>query len=112
MLIITVSACKNIEPQSYSKETPSDLENHKSNTNTDCYSDRNDILTIVEVEGTIIVTGDMYLIATIDSRYQPCHLPIWATDGTLVTFSGITKNILPNERRAGTPISLTLLQKK
>ena len=79
----------------------------------DCHSDRETTEVIDNQKGTIMkVSEDMYLIALENSdnntRYSPCNLDDkWKVADKKITFSGMVKEIFPNERWPGTPFVIT-----
>lgn len=90
--------------------------NHKT-TNLesveDCLPDRKDIKIHQMREGVVKeVMSDFFAITVGNSeRYDPCNMDAkWKADGKKVKFTGIEKEIFPNERRAATPFLLTEIQ--
>ena len=80
-----------------------------------CFSERKTIKTLASVEGVVEKVGkDMYVIYADgynNQRYSPCNLQdIWKVDGKKVRFSGKEKETYPNERWAGLPFVISMIQ--
>ena len=87
----------------------------KKATDENCFSERKTIKTLASVEGVIEKVGkDMYVIFADgynNQRYSPCNLQeIWKVDGKKVLFSGKEKEAYPNERWAGLPFVISMIQ--
>lgn len=80
----------------------------------DCYADRATIKVVGNRTATIIESGGFVIMDCVElsERYHPCELPDWATEGVEVVFSGVTKEVKENERRAGTPFLISDIKKK
>ncbi len=78
----------------------------------DCYKDRKTEKSIDNIEGSImIIGGEYYLNCEGYKRYQPCNLPEkFKKEGAVVKFNGDVKEIFAHERRAGTPLVLTMVK--
>jgi hypothetical protein len=80
----------------------------------ECFEVRKTIKSLEDVEGKIIIIGDMVLIQVGETkRYQACEMPVaFKAEGVKIIFSADVKEIFQSERRAGTPIILTKLSFK
>jgi hypothetical protein len=80
----------------------------------DCMPDRKDAGTAENLQGVIKLIADKYVIETQEGngRYGPCNLPdTYLTDGMVVRFSVVLKEIRPNERWMASPCYLTNIEK-
>ena len=87
--------------------------NKTSNLVEDCLPDRKNIKTHQMTEGVVkeVMQGFYAIEIGNSKRYSPCNLEAkWKIDGKKVKFSGIEKEIFPNERRTATPFLLTEIQ--
>lgn len=87
--------------------------NRSSTKVDDCHSDRETTEVIDNQKGTILkMSDDMYLIVLENNdnstHYSPCNLDgKWKVAGKKITFSGMVKQIFPNERWPGTPFVIS-----
>ncbi len=83
----------------------------------DCMSDRKTVNTHENVDGKILKLNEKLYVISINAddtkRYKACNLDNkWQQDGMKVVFSGLEKEIKPNERWPGTPLRLTAISAK
>jgi hypothetical protein len=81
-------------------------------TKEDCFGEREKGRVITDNIGKIVNMLDFYYIEVGDnSRFEPCTLPKEVQlEGATIKFSGQTYQVLPTERRAGTPIVITKIE--
>ena len=83
----------------------------------ECMDDRKTTTTHEDVNGKVLKLNDKLFVISINAddtkRYKACNLPQkWEQDGLEIVFSGLEKEIMPNERWPGTPLRLTAIAKK
>lgn len=81
----------------------------KFDVREDCYKDRQTVKIVHNRSAKVLKAGKFGILDCheLGERYQPCMLPDWAVEGTEVKVSGVVKEVLENERRAGTPFLIS-----
>lgn len=79
----------------------------------DCYKDRRTVKIVHDRSAKVLKAGKFGVLDCYElgERYQPCMLPDWAVEGTEVKVSGVVKEVLENERRAGAPFLISEINK-
>ena len=83
-------------------------------TATDCLPERKTMDIRSEIDGTIILVAESYLLESKPDkeRFSPCNLDDkYKVNGLDIRFSLIIKEIYPNERLMGTPCVITNIEK-
>jgi len=83
--------------------------------NKDCFSDRATQGTLENQKGIVKKSGKGYIIFSADDdnrRFNPCNLEEeFSIEGLTIIFSGLEKEVFPNERWPGTPLVLQKIKK-
>ncbi|MFW5760779.1 MAG: hypothetical protein ACOCXH_07370 [Cyclobacteriaceae bacterium] len=81
-----------------------------------CLTERETVAVVKDMNGTVIKSGDVYLIESISTEnnlvFAPCNLPDeYKMNNLSIIFSGKQKEVFENEKWAGQPVELIKIKK-
>lgn len=115
MLSVFLFSCsqkKNINNPEQIPKTVEETTSTNETYNNKCFEDRAPTKEVSKQEAEMVKVMGIYMFRFENTRWQPCSVPPeFQQEGLKVKVSGKVLEIRPNERRAGTPFSISSLER-